>query len=410
MKSRAPTFAILTLGCKVNQYESQALRERLAASGFREDRGDPGLLVVNTCAVTARAESKARKLIRRKLKEFPRARFFLTGCGSRYLRLQGRDPAELIPAQRLTDLPFLPDRKDLPGITYLSGHTRPLVKVQDGCDAFCSYCVIPLVRGRPSSRPAGAVLKEIADLAGAGSREIVLTGTNLGRYRDGPIDLAGLIARACRLPGDFRLRLSSLEPAEETSSLGPLLASESRLCPHLHLPLQSGSDRVLKLMNRNYTRSGYRRWAGVLRTYRPDLALSTDCLVGFPGETDADFELTCRTVEELDFSRVHIFPYSRRPLTRAADWPAPRREVIKRRAAVLGEIAARAARRYRRRFRGGTVEVLVESVENPTAARGLERHYVRTVLSGRGLRAGRLYRGRVTGVEGEELQAELIGG
>ncbi len=404
------TFALLTLGCKVNQYESQAFRERLEGLGFREDLSDPGLLIVNTCAVTARAEAKARKLIRRKLKEFPRSKIFVTGCGLRYSQLLGRDLDELIPPGRRTDLPFSSDRKDLPGITYLSGHCRPLVKVQDGCNAFCSYCVIPLVRGRPVSRPAADVLDEIVNLVEAGYREIILTGVNLGLYRDGELGLPGLVERAGRLPGDFRLRLSSLEPGEEIVELGPLLAAESRFCPHLHLSLQSGSDRILQLMNRNYSMDRYREWTAMLRKYCPDLALSTDCLIGFPGETDADFELTCRVVEELGFSRVHIFPYSRRPLTRAADLPEISRSVIKERAAILKQVAGRSAASYRERFRGEKVEVLVESITKEGTGSGLERHYLRAIIRGPGLKPGGIFPGRVIGIEGDELRTELISG
>lgn len=409
MKQSAPTFSILTLGCKVNQYESQALRERMTRAGFREDRSDPGLLIVNTCAVTARAEAKARKLIRRQLREHPRSRIAVTGCGLRYSRRLGRGLDRLVPPGRRGGFPFPLTGEKPRGTTFLAGHCRPLVKAQDGCDAFCAYCVIPLVRGRPSSRPAGEVLDEISGLAGAGYREIVLTGINLGLYRDGETGLAGLVERICRLPGEFRLRLSSVEPGEKIVALAGLLARERRLCPHLHLPLQSGSDRVLKLMNRGYTLDGYRELAGRLRAARPGLALTTDCLVGFPGEEEADFAATCRAVEELGFSRVHIFPYSARPLTAAAGINPPPPEVIGERADRLSGIAARAARDYRERFRSAEVEVLVEEITGD-GGRGLDRHYLRTLIRGPGLEAGRLYRGRVSGLEGEELRAELTGG
>ncbi len=409
MKNPAPTFSILTLGCKVNQYESQALREGMARAGFREVRADPGLVIVNTCAVTARAEAKARKLIRRKLRESGRSRIAIIGCGLRYSRRLGRGLDRLVPPGRRGDVPFPLSGKALRGTTFFSGHCRSLVKAQDGCDAFCAYCVIPLVRGRPSSRPAAEVLGEISGLAGAGYREIVLTGINLGLYRDGTIGLAGLIELIDRLPGEFRLRLSSVEPGENTAALAGLLARERRLCPHLPLPLQSGSDRVLELMNRGYTLAGYRELTGRLREACPGLALTTDCLVGFPGEEEADFAATCRAVEELGFSRVHIFPYSPRPLTAAARTPPPPPEVIRERAARLEKFAARAARNYRERFQSAEVEVLVEEISGEGEGRGLDRHYLRTRIRGPGLEEGRLYRGRVSGIEGEELRAELTG-
>ncbi len=410
MKQPAPTFSISTLGCKVNQYESQALRERMTRAGFREVRADPGLLIVNTCAVTARAEAKARKLIRRRLRESPGSRIAIIGCGLRYSRRLGRGLDRLVPPGRRGDLPFSPTGAALRGTTFFAGHCRPLVKVQDGCDAFCAYCVIPLVRGTPASRPAAEVLGEISGLLDSGYREIVLTGINLGLYRDGDTGLAGLVERICRLPGEFRLRLSSVEPGETIAALAELLARERRLCPHLHLPLQSGSDRVLKLMNRGYTLDGYRELAGRLREACPDLALTTDCLVGFPGEAEADFAATRRAVEELGFSRVHIFPYSPRPRTAAARTPPPPPEVIRERAARLEKTAARAARNYRERFRSAEVEVLVEEVSGAGEGRGLDRHYLRTRLRGPGLEEGRLYRGRVDGIGDGELRVELTGG
>ncbi len=405
MQEPTHTFSVLTLGCKVNQYESQALRERLVRAGWRPTRSDPGLVIINTCAVTARAEAKARKLLRRTLKDQPRARLVLTGCGLRYSRLTGSGLEELIPPDRRPDSFLPPAREELFGVTSLSGHHRPLVKVQDGCDAFCSYCVIPLLRGRPISRPASAVLEEVSTLTAAGYREIVLTGVNLGRYRDGGFDLAGLVGRVCELPGEFRIRLSSVEPGEGVAALAGLLAGR-RLCPHLHLPLQSGSDRILRKMNRNYTLDDYRELVSDLRARRPDLAISTDCLVGFPEEEESDFLRTCRAVEEIGFSRVHIFPYSRRPLTRAAGAPTPPPPVVRERAAILADIAARAARRYREGFVGREVEVLAEETGPAGRTRGLEGHYLRAVLDGPGLPPGRLYRGRVAGLLDEALRVE----
>ncbi|MFH1037552.1 MAG: MiaB/RimO family radical SAM methylthiotransferase [PVC group bacterium] len=407
------SFAISTLGCKVNQYESQVIRERLQAAGGREDPASPGLVVVNSCAVTARAEMKTRKCIRRWLRRAPRARLLLTGCGLTYSEVRNRSLWEMVPAPRRGELPPAAAGADIRGISYLAGHRRAFVKVQDGCGAFCSYCVIPFLRGRPVSRPPEAAVRETVVLVRNGYREIVLTGINLGAYAGRVsgrrVDLAGLVELLLKVEGNFRIRLSSIEPKEITPGLSRLIAGNSGLCPHLHIPLQSGSDRVLRLMNRNYT---YREYAGIISSLReccPEISISTDCLVGFPGESEDDFRATCRAIRGTGFSRTHVFPYSPRPGTRAAADPPVPAETVKRRAAAADKSARVAAAEYRERFWGRTVEVLIEKSGGGGTVCGFDQHYLAVAVTGTDLPPGSLCRVSITGVGEDGLRGVPAG-
>ena len=509
-------FTIRTFGCKVNQYDSQLLAEQLRALGLRfvDDRSSPAgvqadghprcpggvgenllhavgvtgreaaatgaeplwggrqadgadeavgpraagacdsvdLVVVNTCAVTARSEAKARRLVRWLLRSYPHATVVLTGCAVRLDRRPweaiGRDGARpdeagrgttsarllLVPSpeevpRRLVEAGLVatgglspgpsasvsvprpsnetltptPTRRGSQGerarvrvsvghpnrISGFLGHDRAFVKVQDGCQAFCSYCVVPLVRPGLWSRPADAVVEEVRALSEAGYGEVVLVGVHLGLYAgetaaagedaDGggrTPNLAGLIRRLLAETDVGRLRLSSIEPQEVTDDLIDLAAESDRLCPHFHLPLQSGDDTVLRAMNRRYTA---REYLGILegiarRIPRP--AFTTDILLGFPGEGEAEFSRTLAAVREARFSRIHAFRYSPRPGTKAATLTrsAPEREVLRRERTLLA-LADELARSYRTQFLGEVVEVLVErpATESPAEQEKGER-------------------------------------
>jgi len=391
-------FKIVTQGCKVNQYESQAVREALTASGWVEEGGEPDLIVLNTCAVTARAEAKCRKLIRGLRRRHPAARFFIAGCGSRLARNRGR------PLEALVGPGFLQDELPAPPARFISrfeGRHRAFLKVQDGCDSFCSFCVIPYLRGAPRSRPVVEVREEAERLAEGGYRELVLVGIHRGRYGTdlpGPVALEDLVEDLLSLSGGFRLRLSSIEPMEVSPRLIGLLASAKRICPHLHIPLQSGSDRILRRMNRHYRARDFLALTGSLRREIPGVALSTDVLAGFPGEEASDFRRTLRVVEAAGFSRLHCFPYSSRPGTAASSWEAPPRAEISRRMAVLEDRAARAARAYRNSRLGRDGVALWEGIDRLGRPRGTDEYYQKvTLVSGRG-RPGTLSRVRVVGV------------
>ena len=406
-----PTFTIATFGCKVNQYESQLLRERLVRSGWEENSAIPDLVVINTCAVTARAEAKVRKAIRRFLRIFPRSRMFVTGCGLAFSRARNRSLRNLVPESRREDLPWSRPEDEDGGITFFAGHSRAFVKIQDGCDSFCSYCVIPYLRGKPRSRPPEKIRREVASLISNGYREIVLTGIRLGRYGFDlrpPGTLTGLLKSLIAGDGSFRIRLSSIGPREITSPLINLIGNEEKLCPYLHIPLQSGSDDVLRRMNRPYSLSDFRSVVKALRETSSELSVSSDIMVGFPGETEEDFQRSCRAAEDLKFSKVHIFPYSRREGTEAAKLPVLPREIIKKRSAFLKRLSRRVAEDYRRQLIGREVEVLGEERRVGGDLTGWDEHYIRVEFPAGKLPPGWLGRVKITGLSSDGCRGEVI--
>ena len=375
LKSR--TCRLVTLGCKVNQYETQYAKELLEANGYREAAADEPaeLCLVNTCTVTHEADAKGRQLIRRLAHANPGAAVVVMGCYATrapetVARLPGVVKVITDKARLAEELQPFGVTRPVAGITRFDGHRRAFVKVQDGCLLNCSYCIIPHVRPVLRSRPPREIIDEVARLVAGGCREVVLTGVHLGHYG---IDLSRGRPKAawCRLwhllrpldelPGDFRVRLSSLEAAEVRGELVDALAESRRVCPHLHLCLQSGSDRILAMMKRRYRVAGFLERCRRLRAAFDLPAFTTDVIVGFPGETDADFEATCGVVREVGFSKVHVFSFSPRQGTPAAELPnrVPPQVVAQRRRR-LEELERELTAAYFRRLIGRRLDVLVE--------------------------------------------------
>lgn len=375
----AAILKTLTLGCKVNQYETEFVREGLLASGFSDplDGEAADLCIVNTCTVTNEGDSKSRQAIRKLARENPDARIVVMGCYAT------RAPDEV--AQLPGVVEVVTDKRELPdllgrfgvvniptGISRFGDRHRAYVKVQDGCLLRCSYCIIPSVRPQLRSRRPGEILEEVARLADNGYREIVLTGIHLGHYgvdwnADRPKSewtrLADLLSAMMRIDKEFRVRLSSIEATEITRELiGVLAEYQDRICPHLHICLQSGSDRTLRRMRRRWGTRQFLHCCSTLRERLDEPAFTTDVIVGFPGETDSDFQQTCSVVKEIGFSKVHIFPYSPRKGTPAADLPDQVPGTIKgERVSQLAEIEARSRQDFFERLVGRTLRVLVES-------------------------------------------------
>ncbi|HTI51263.1 MAG TPA: tRNA (N(6)-L-threonylcarbamoyladenosine(37)-C(2))-methylthiotransferase MtaB, partial [Planctomycetaceae bacterium] len=334
--SSAPTCRLVTLGCKVNQYETQLVKEALERRGYREAGADEAaqLCVVNTCTVTGEADSKARQVIRQLAKHNPGTQTVVFGCYA------AREPETL--AQLPGVIAVVPDNRELPdvmqrfgicdwptGISRFDGHRRAFVKVQDGCILNCTYCIIPQVRPGLRSRTPMEIVDEVRRLVDKGYREIILTGIHLGHFgveatrgRSGraPYRLWHLIRELDRIPGDWRLRLSSLEAAEIGPDFLAAIADCRRLCPHFHLCLQSGSDDVLYRMKRRYRAGRFLEKIDAIRRVFDAPAFSTDVIVGFPGETESDFKQTLDVCEEAEFMKIHAFPYSPRRGTPAADF------------------------------------------------------------------------------------------
>ncbi|MFL5246021.1 MAG: tRNA (N(6)-L-threonylcarbamoyladenosine(37)-C(2))-methylthiotransferase MtaB [Gemmataceae bacterium] len=377
MKTASRTCRLLTLGCKVNQYETQFVKEMLEANGYREAvaQEQADLCVVNTCTVTSEGDAKSRQTVRRLAQENPLAAIVVMGCYAT------RDPESVarLPgvAKVITDKDKILDElrpfgvtRQTRGISRFDGHQRAFVKVQDGCLLHCSYCIIPQVRPTVRSRPIEDIVEEVQRLTSGGCQEIVLTGIHLGHYG---VDLSlgkpkaqwqrlwHLLEELCRLPGDFRIRLSSLEAAEARDDLVNAMAAHIRICPHLHLCLQSGSDRILGLMKRRYRSAGFLERCRRIREALPNPSFTTDVIIGFPGEEEADFEATLKVVREVGFSKVHIFSYSPRQGTPAAllrQTASPATVAARRRRLLDLEAEVRA--RFLENCVGQSLDVLVE--------------------------------------------------
>ncbi len=399
-----PTLKTVTLGCKVNQYESEYLRQGFARLGYTSaEKGLPAdLCIVNTCIVTSIGEAKSRKAIRQIARENPQAEIIVIGC-------HATNRPEEVAAMRgvvevITDKRQLPDllaRRglvDVPsGIDSFGVRHRAYVKVQDGCNMGCSYCIIPTVRPNLISRPAEDVLAEIQRLVDGGYREIVLTGIHLGHYGvdlgSPRTNLATLTGRIADLGGDFRVRISSIEASEASDELIGLMADfPQRVCPHLHISMQSGSDAVLRRMRRKGIDHFTRRCEEVRRRLdRP--GLTTDVIVGFPGETDAEFAATCDVVRQLGFSKLHIFRFSPREGTPAATMEDQVPEQLKqRRAAELAELGEQLRRQYFESLIGSRLQVLVErpADTSPGMLLGTSARYAPVELAGPKTQVGQL--------------------
>ncbi len=400
-----PRFALHTFGCKINQYETQGMGEALVRAGYAlADAGEPAEWhLINTCTVTERGDLECRRLVRRIHRESPGARVVVTGCAAQrdpdaFARIPGVAVvvghggkgriAEIVAsasagALRVDASPV--SRGEPFDETPVSRFraTRALVKVQDGCDGECGFCVIPSVRGKSRCRPTAAILEEARRLVSAGHLEIVVTGIHLGSWRDPDtrdrLDL--LVERILRLPGLRRLRLSSLEPPHLTDRLLEL-AADPAFMPFFHLPLQSGDDTTLRRMRRGYNTRQFADRVGRLVARRPDAGIGTDILVGFPGEDAASFERSLRFVEAMPFSRLHVFPFSPRPGTEAASL-ADRVATgdVRERAARMRALGAAEERAFRDRFVGERAEVLVE-IKRTAQGRptGYTGNYLRTEL------------------------------
>ncbi|HUS59041.1 MAG TPA: tRNA (N(6)-L-threonylcarbamoyladenosine(37)-C(2))-methylthiotransferase MtaB [Planctomycetota bacterium] len=433
------TCAFITLGCKVNQYDTQAIREQLLLLGYREvpPEQPADVYVVNTCTVTSISDTKGRKYIRRALRLNPRATVVVTGCSvdsdpELFARLAAAAEGRLIAVRNSAKLsipslfdaatPAPPAAAEAPaapappaadtwsaGISAFEGHTRAFVKIEDGCDNFCAYCIVPYVRGRVRSRPMQSILDEAERLADAGFKEVVLTGIHVGAYGRGldGVELADVIERLDRIPGITRLRLSSIEAMEVSERLINLAAG-SKLCPHFHLPLQSGSDAVLSRMNRRYAACDFASVVERIRRKIPRASISTDVLLGFPGETEADYLETERMCKQVGFSRTHVFPYSERPGTASAAMSGKcEPAVIADRKRRLAGVARETAHAYRKQFAGEDVEVLVESQRDARGRLcGYTREYIRVEFDGPDDLMGRLPRVRLgSSLSGSTLMA-----
>ena len=404
--------ALHNLGCKVNAYETEAMQEMLEQAGYEIVPFKEGadVYVINTCTVTNIADRKSRQMLHRARKLNPEAVVVAAGC---YVQTQGEreiDPCidivignnhkkdlvrilreyeenrEKDRAGEIGDINMTKEYESL-HLTRTGEHTRAYIKVQDGCNQFCTYCIIPYARGRVRSREMQDVELEVRTLAGNGYQEVVLTGIHLSSYGidfDGRRHLIELIRAVHEIEGIRRIRLGSLEPGIVTEEFAEALASMPKICPHFHLSLQSGCDAVLKRMNRKYTSGEYYEKCRILRKYFDAPALTTDVIVGFPGETEAEFQESYDFVDKVDFYETHIFKYSKREGTKAASMPDQVDEQIKaQRSARLIELGEKKRKAYEKKFIGRTVEVLVEEdavIDGKNVQTGHTKEYIKIAL------------------------------
>ncbi len=428
------TVSFATLGCKTNQFESASMQESLQSAGYQVVPFDEGadLVIVNTCTVTNATDAQSRNLIRRARKLNDACRVVVTGCYAQVdpEALQDLPGVSLVigneEKQRLLD--YLTEDQEttavavsdirqvekvcLPPLTTFSGRSRAFVQIQNGCDAFCSYCIIPYARGASRSATPDEILQQIDGLVASGFQEIVLTGIHIGGYGadlDTPMTLNDLVRRIETETGVHRLRLGSIEPTELTDELLETITSSQIICHHLHIPLQAGNDHVLQRMKRTYSTEFFGQLLGRVRASIPDAAICLDVITGFPGETEEEFESAFDFISRLPLTDLHVFPYSKRPGTPAASYfgQVPG-DVSKARAARLRHLAAEKHRSFAEGFIDEELEVVVESGVKEGLLKGVSRNYLDIRFSGEAALSGQCVMVKPVCWKDESLHATLL--
>jgi len=418
------SFAVHTLGCKVNQYETEIIVSDLLKRGLKlvEFSKQADIYIINTCTVTGTSDHKSRQWISKVVRKNPDAFVIATGCYAERAKQEiadipgvdlvignsGKEKiGEIVSKQFRIDQSPLSSHPD--GQQF---HTRTLVKIEDGCDNFCSYCIVPYVRGKPKSRGIDDIIKEVSGLVKSGTREIVLTGVNLGKYGrelGSNTNLIELLKHLKEIPGLARIRLSSIEVNDINQDMIALLSSSPIFCRHLHIPLQSGDDRVLKSMNRNYTAEDYLRIAKEVMATIPGIAVTTDVMVGFPGETEEQFEKTRQMMEEVGYRKAHVFKYSDREGTKASEMSdkiSP--ELKEQRSKKLLELGRELSENYVQAFIGKKLEVLAEKNLANKLLTGLSDNYVRVNFKGEEKLKGQLIEVMVERIDQLNLYGRIV--
>jgi threonylcarbamoyladenosine tRNA methylthiotransferase MtaB len=406
-------FTITTLGCKVNQYESDAIAQRLSDLGCMpaDAQETSDVCIINTCAVTQKAAMQSRQAVRQLIRSNPRAQIVVTGCYAQtepveLMKIDGVDriighgdkhhiPDIVLSGEKAALSPALVRQnilseghfKHIP-VTVFGNRTRPFLKIQDGCNAFCTYCIVPYARGRSRSMPLENALKNIRCFKDAGFHEVVLSGVHLGAYGldlSPQTSLTALLGRIHDINAVDRVRLSSIEPNELTQDIIDLVAKSEILCNHFHIPLQSGDDRILKKMHRDYTRSFFEDLINRIQKRIPDAAVGADILIGFPGETENAFENTYALIEKLPVTYLHVFPFSPRPGTPADKYPQKvPAKITKARCERMRRLGDEKKKAFYEKFTAGNVQILIEGKrDNATGLlKGITSNYIPVHVAG----------------------------
>jgi threonylcarbamoyladenosine tRNA methylthiotransferase MtaB len=413
----------ITFGCKVNLTETEMMKKSFSEQGFiaAPDESEADIFVINSCTVTDTADKKLKKTLTRLRRAYPAAIIALTGCYSELhpeksefadiiIGTSGRNKlADMIKNRVTVRPPVVNSLYEDFSVTDFAGNTRAFLKIQDGCNMNCTYCIIPKTRGNFRSKPPQSIANDAKSLYEKGFKEIVLTGINLAFYGiEFGLRLINAVETIAENAPGVRIRLGSLEP-EVISDSDIARLKKVNLCPQFHLSLQSACDRTLARMNRHIDFAGYSALVYKLRENFPGAAITTDIIVGFPGETDIDFAESCENIKKLGFANIHVFPYSRREGTAAAEMPYQIPENIKKsRAAFLTEIAENSRREFEQQFIGKTLNVLFEKEKTPGFHRGFSENYIHVEVSGEGTWKNKLLPVLITGVNEEGLLGEVI--
>ena len=398
-------IAFKTLGCRVNLYETDALASRFKAAGYEIVNADEDtdIFVVNTCTVTNQSDQKCRQALHQIRRQHPESLIVATGCMVNHRKnelLENKTVDYAIDNERkyalfnIIDKHFKGEQVDPEGLdvdlfgyqpAFDTFHTRSLIKIHDGCNNFCSYCLIPMVRGRATSRSDKDIYDNIRSVVDHGFKEIVLTGVNMGRYQYQDVNFEGLVENILNIDGDFRLRISSIEPDNFSDRFLRLFENE-KLAPHMHICLQSGAENTLKAMRRHYTAAEFKNMCARIKTAIPDFNITTDLIVGFPGETEDDFMESAEMCREIGFSHIHTFKYSVRNGTKAATMPNQIPEKIKtERSGIIRKISAENKKRYFEQMLGKPQKMLIERINSDGIAQGYGENYIPMRLKGIGL-------------------------
>lgn len=420
-------IGIKTLGCKSNRYESDRIFDELilkghkvveiedmASSFFKNSLFKPDILVINTCTVTQIADKKSRQAIKSFRETFPNSKMLVFGCGvnvgtvgieANYFDFMAKNRDEILNYIYSVEQFFRTE----PDLAPVLQRTRALIKIQDGCENFCTYCIIAHARGKEKSFPSGDIIKEVQEKEANGFKEIIITGINIGKWKENDLGFPDLIELMLSSTKDIRFRISSIEPVDFSEKFYKLF-KYSRLCPQIHLSLQSGSEKILKLMNRNYEKSEFLNICEKLYKANPDFAITTDVIVGFPGESDLDFLETCDFVEKIGFLKTHVFPYSKRNKTPASHFPNQIDSKIKKeRAKVLRNISDEMGKSFMQRYIGKEMTVLVEGGKGPFR-KGLSSNFISVKFKGDAKLRNSYVQVRILGVSenGLGLEGEIV--
>ncbi len=421
------SFKIITLGCKVNAYESEFMTEKLKEAGYIYDTKTPDIIIINTCSVTNNADIKSLKTVRRARRENNKAILVVVGCSSQNnqekykdlgidILLGNKEKSKIVEVlnkyiETKEKYTYFTNNRNLDfedmQVSKFTSHTRAFVKIQDGCNNFCSYCIIPFTRGAQRCKDFDRAIAEIKELVKNGHQEIVLTGIHTGSYNSNGKDLTDLIHEISKIDNLKRIRISSIEITELDNKFMEELKVNPKICNHLHIPLQSGSDHILKIMNRKYDKDYFTKKIKELRSIRPDISITTDAIVGHPYETDEDFLEYIDYVLQIEFSKIHVFPFSKRDGTKASLMPEVDERIKRERTNKLLDISLELENKYYHKFLNKEVEILTEEIKDNYII-GHTSNYLKVYIENNNYKLNNFYKCKIIEIKDNNIYGIII--